>query len=132
MGRGEERSSSNRPELAAFVLALRDRDTPMTTPMLYLYDNWALLDTVSRWVVEGGNATLVRSSDANILREAINLLRKRIQANTATFLVMVKAHRGEPTNERADIQADEAASNEKMDWEESRASELRRPKMDLE
>ena len=37
----EEGSSSNRPELAAFVLALRG--TPVTKPMLYLCDNQALL-----------------------------------------------------------------------------------------
>ena len=69
-------------------------------------------------VCEGGKATLVWSPDADILREAIDLLCKRIQANAATFLVKVKAHHGEPTNKRADIQADEAASNEKMEWEE--------------
>ena len=37
----EEGSSSNRPELAAFVLALYG--TPVTKPMLYLCDNQALL-----------------------------------------------------------------------------------------
>jgi len=37
VGRKEEGSSSNRPELAAFVLALRS--TPVTKPMLYLCDN---------------------------------------------------------------------------------------------
>jgi len=43
-GRKEEGSSSNRPELAAFVLALRG--TPVTKPMLYLCDNQALLKAV--------------------------------------------------------------------------------------
>ena len=37
VGREEEGSSSNSPELAAFVLALRG--TPVTKPMLYLCDN---------------------------------------------------------------------------------------------
>jgi len=37
VGHEEEGSSSNRPELAAFVLALRG--TPVTKPMLYLCDN---------------------------------------------------------------------------------------------
>ena len=41
VGRKEEGSSSNRPELAAFVLALCG--TPVTKPMLYLCDNQALL-----------------------------------------------------------------------------------------
>jgi len=55
MGREEEVSGSNRPELAAFVLALRS--TTMTTPMLYLCDNQALLKAVKGWVGEGGKAT---------------------------------------------------------------------------
>jgi len=41
VGREEERSSSNRPELAAFVLALRG--TPVTKRMLHLCDNQVLL-----------------------------------------------------------------------------------------
>ena len=44
--REEEGSSSTRPELAAFVLALCS--TPVTKPMLYLCDNQALLKAVKR------------------------------------------------------------------------------------
>jgi len=55
VGREEEGSSSNRPELAAFVLA--KRSTPVTKPMLYLRDNQALFKAVKRWVGEGGKAT---------------------------------------------------------------------------
>jgi len=44
VGREEEGSSLNRPELAAFVLALRG--TPVTKPMLYLCNNQALLKAV--------------------------------------------------------------------------------------
>jgi len=97
----EEGSSSNRPELAAFVLALRG--TPVTTPMLYLCDNQALLKAVKRWVGEGGKATLVGAPHADISLEAIEELRKRTTAGAATFLVKVKAHRGESANEEADI-----------------------------
>jgi len=46
VGREEEGSSANRPELAAFVLALRD--TPVTKPMLYLCDNQALLESCEK------------------------------------------------------------------------------------
>jgi len=53
VGREEEGSSSNRPELAAFVLALRG--TLVAKPMLYL----CLLKAVKRWVGEGGKATIV-------------------------------------------------------------------------
>ena len=94
VGREEEGSSSNRPELAAIVLALCG--TPVTNPMLYLCDNQALLKAVKRWVGEGGKATLVGAPDADILLEAIEELRKRTTAGAATFLVKVKVHRGEP------------------------------------
>ena len=51
-----------------------------------------------------------------ILAGAIEILRKRIAAGTATFLVKVKAHRGESANEGAEIQvlADKAISDPKV------------------
>jgi len=115
MGREEEGSSSNCPELAAFVLALRG--TPVTKPMLNLCDNQALLKAVKRWVGEGGKATLVGAPDLDILLEAIEELRKRTTAGAATLLVKVKAHRGEPANEDADIQADKAISGKDVPTE---------------
>jgi len=57
------------------------------------------LKAVTRWIGEGGKATLVRAPDADILALAIKILRKRIAAGTATFSVKVKAHRGKPANE---------------------------------
>ena len=57
VGREEEGSSSKRPKLAVFILALCG--TPVATPMLYLCDNQALLKAIKRWVGEGGKATLV-------------------------------------------------------------------------
>jgi len=63
---------------------------------------------------EGGKATLVKAPDANILAAAIEMLRKRIAAGTATFLVKVKAHQGEPANEGAYILADKAISDPKV------------------
>jgi len=116
VGREEEGSSSNRPELAAFLLALRD--TLIEEPLLYLCDNQSLLEAVNRWIGEGGKATLVGVPDADILAAAIEILRKSIAAGTATFLVKVKSHRGEPANEEPDILADKAISNPKVhkDW----------------
>jgi len=98
--------------LAAFFLALRD--TLIEEPLLYLYDNQSLLKAVTRWIGEGGKATLVGAPDADILATAIEILRKRIATGTATFLVKVKAHRGEPANEGADILADKAISDPKV------------------
>jgi len=42
--------------------------------------------------------------------EAIEELQKRTTGRAATFLVKVKAHRGESANEEADIQVDKAVS----------------------
>jgi len=112
VGREEEGSSSNRPALAAFLPALRD--TLIAEPLLYLCDNQLLLKAVNRWIGEGGKATLVGAPDADVLAAAIEILRKRIAAGTATFLVKVKAHRGEPVNEGADILADKAVSDPKV------------------
>jgi len=54
---------------------------------------------------------LVGAPDADILAAAIEILRKRITAGTANFVVKVKAHRGVPANEGADILEDKAISN---------------------
>jgi len=97
---------------SAFFLATRD--TPKEEPLLYLCDNQSLLKAVTRWIGEGGRATLVGAPDADILAAAIKIQRKRIAAGTATFLVKVKAHRGEPANEGADILADKAISDPKV------------------
>jgi len=69
VGCEEKGSSSNRPELAAFVLTLRG--TSVTKPMLYLCDNQVLPKVVKRWLDDGGNAILIGAPDADILREAI-------------------------------------------------------------
>ena len=90
----------------------------MTNPMLCLCNNQALLKAVKRWVGEGRNMTLVGAPDADILRKAIEKLRKRTTAGASTFLVKVKAHRRESANEEADIQADKAISSKDvlMEW----------------
>jgi len=115
VGREKEGSSSNQPELAVFLLALRG--TLIDQPLLYLCDNQSLLKAVNRWIGEGGKATLVGSPDADILAAAIEIPRKRITAWTATFFVKLKAHRREPANEGADILADKAISDLKVSKE---------------
>jgi len=49
--------------------------------------------------------------------EAIEELCKRTTAGSATFLVKVKAHRGEPANVEADIQTDKAISGKDVPTE---------------
>ena len=62
---------------------------------------------------------LVMATDADILAAAIEILRKRMAARTATFLVKVKTHpcRREPANEGANILADKAISDPKVSEE---------------
>jgi len=49
-----------------------------------------------------------------LVTAGIEILRRRIAAGTATFLVKVKAHRGEPANEGVDVLADKAISDPKV------------------
>jgi len=67
VGREEEGSSSNRPDLEAFFLALREE------PLMYLCDNQLLLKAVNRLIGEGGKAT-VGEPNVDILAAAIEIL----------------------------------------------------------
>jgi len=83
-----------------------------------LCNNQALLKAVKKWVGEGRKATLVGAPDADILLEAIEELQKRTTVGAATFLVKLKAHRGEPAKEEADIQTEKAISgkDDRTEW----------------
>ena len=72
---------------------------------------------MKRWVGKGGKATIIGVPDADILQEAIEELQKRTTAGEATFLVNVKAHRGEPADEVADIKVDKAISSNDVPME---------------
>ena len=49
---------------------------------------------------------LSRSTDADVLKDIILKLQKRVEAGATTLLIKVKAHRGDPLNEEADIRAE--------------------------
>jgi len=104
VGREQEGTSSNRPELAALEAALRQVDE--AEDILYLCDNESVLTEVNGWIGEGGKATLATAPNADIMREVLCSLRMRIIAGSATFLIKVKSHRGEPINEQADDMAE--------------------------
>ena len=59
---------------------------------------------------QGGKASLVNTVDADILEYILVKLAARIVAKARTFLVKVKAHRGEPLNEGADDLAEAGRS----------------------
>ena len=80
--------------------------------ILYLCDNESVLTEVNGWIGEGGKATLATAPNADIMREVLCSLRMRITAGSATFLIKVKSHRGEPINEQADDMADEGRQEE--------------------
>ena len=57
---------------------------------------------VNGWIGEGGKATLATTPNADIMREVLCMLKTRIAAGSATFLIKVKSHRGGPINEQVD------------------------------
>jgi ribonuclease HI len=105
VGREEEDTSSNRPELGDVVFALQS--AALSEDVLLLCDNAAVLCAITKWVGQGGKPTLATAPDADILRETVCLLTQRVRAGRDTFLLKVESHRGEPINERADTLAEE-------------------------
>jgi hypothetical protein len=56
----------------------------------------------------GPRTTLAGDANADIMISIIECVRARVLRGARTFLVKVKAHRGEPLNEKADTQAENA------------------------
>jgi len=117
VGREEEGTSSNRPELGGIVLALQS--AALSEDVLLLCYNAAVLCAIKKGVGQGGKATLATAPDADILQEIVCLLTQRVRAGRATFLIKVKSHRGEPINERADTLAEEGReiSDDNKRWD---------------
>ena len=106
VGREEEGVNSLRPESAASARTLQD--TPPEVDLLYLCDSETTLDKVSRWIGSGPRTTLAGDANADIMKTIIECVRERVIRGARTFMVKLKAHRGEPLNERADTQAERA------------------------
>ena len=118
VGREDEDTSSNRPELGGVVLAMQS--AALNEDALLLCVNEAVLHVIRKWVGQGGKATLATVPDADILREIICLLTQRVLAGRATFLIKVESHRGEQINERADTLAEEGRtiSDDDQRWDD--------------
>ena len=84
VGREEEGTSSNRPELGGVVLALQSAALREDVVLL-LCDNAAVLCAIKKWVGQGGKATLATAPVADILQEIVCLLTQRVRAGRATF-----------------------------------------------
>jgi ribonuclease HI len=106
VGTEEEGISSLRPELAAIARTLQA--LPLETDLLYLCDSEAALSRVSRWIGSGPRTTLAGDANADIVASIVERVRARVLQRACTFMVKVKAHRGEPLNEKADTQAESA------------------------
>ena len=103
MGREEEGLSSNRPELLALRECLEANDDRID--LLYLTDSEASLQAIHKWIGGGAKLNLSKSPDADVLKAIVLKLQKRVEAGATTLLITVKAHRGDPLNEKADIRA---------------------------
>jgi ribonuclease HI len=106
VGREEEGVSSLRPELAA--IARTFQAAPVESDLLYLCDSEAALNKMSRWIGSGPRTTLAGDANADIMTSIIECVRARVLRGARTFMDKVKAHRGEPLNEKADTQAQNA------------------------
>ena len=117
VGREEEGTSLNRPELGGIVLALQS--SALSEDFLLLCDNAAVLCAIKKLIGQGGKATQATAPDADILREIVCLPTQRVRAGRAAFLIKVKSHRGEPINERADTLAEEGRqiSDDNKRWD---------------
>ena len=104
VGREKEGMSSNRPELVALWGCLEAH--PDHENLLYLTDSEATPQTINKWIGGGAKLSLAKTADADILKAIVIKLQKRVQAKAGTLLLKVKAHRGCPLNEEADIRAE--------------------------
>ena len=93
----EEEGANSLPELAAVARTLQA--TPPEVDLLYLCDSETTLDKVSRCIGSGPRTTLAGDANADIMKTIIECVRERVLQGTRTFMVKVKAHRGEPLNE---------------------------------
>jgi ribonuclease HI len=111
IGREEEGASSGRAEMGVYAAILRR--TPDHEDLVTATDSEVLCRVVGRWVGQGGMVSLTNTADAEILEYILTKLAARIAAKSRTFLVKVKAHRGEPLNEGADDPAEAGRAMEK-------------------
>ena len=100
------------------MLALQS--AALSADALLVCDNEAVLCVIKKGVGQAGKATVAIAPDADILREIVCLLTRRVRAGRATFLIKVKSHRGEPINERAGTLAEKGReiSDDDKRWDD--------------
>ncbi len=104
VGRENEGVSSTRPELVVLTDCLEDHGDDVS--LLYLTDSEEILQDIHRWIGCGVKLNLSKSPDADVLKKIVIKLQKRVLTGAETLLIKVKAHRGDPLNEEADIRTE--------------------------
>ena len=77
--------------------------------IVILTDSKCLLDSIQPWIGEGRSPMIHKFPDSDILRDIIELLRKRVDKGLFTLFVKIRAHKGKLFNEMADQWADKGA-----------------------
>ena len=109
VGNNDEGGSSNRSEHAAAALAL-ENSLAADQNIVILTDSKCLPDdSIQPWIGEGCNPMIHKFPDGNILRDIIELLKKRVDKGLFTLFVKIRAHRGEFFNEMSDRWSDKRA-----------------------
>ena len=73
---------------------------------MYLTESEDTLQVINKWIRGGAKLNLDKTADADVLKDIVIKLQKRVKAGMATLLIKVKAHRGDPLNEEEDIRAE--------------------------
>ena len=64
--------------------------------LLYSTDIETTLQAIHKWIDGGAKLNLSRSPDADVLKDIILKLQKRVEAGATTLLIKVKDYRGDP------------------------------------
>jgi hypothetical protein len=113
VGREEEVLTTNRPELVALWECLESH--PDNENLSYLTDIESTLQVINKWIGGGGKLSLVKTTDADILRVIVIKLHQRVQVQDVTLLIKVKSYHGYPLNEETDIRAEMGRMNEEQE-----------------
>jgi len=104
-------------ELGAACLALEDaKGKKDRNPIILLSDSACFLTSSQKWIGEGKSPSMWGNPDADIMRDIVQLLRERIEQGLLTIFIKIKAHRGDPLNERVDRWVDEGRQSENIRW----------------
>ena len=103
VGREEEVLISNRPELMVLNECLEAHKNHVD--LLYLTDSETSLQTIHKWIDCETKLNLSKTPEADVLKDIILKLKKRVEEGATTLLIKVKDHRGDPLNEETDIRA---------------------------